>query len=285
VLVNEDYNLVHVSEHAGRFLRFGGGEPTRNLLKVVQPALKLELQSALLEARKGVWVSESRNVRFEISERETFVNITVRLIQAPEAASGFYLVKNDEVKSAAVPASSGEPPQTLASRDALDGLVQGLEAELRATKERLRLTLEQGETSNEELKASNEELQAINEELRSASEELETSKEELQSLNEELTTVNHELKEKINESSQVNADLQNLIGSTDIGTIFLDRALTFKRYTPLVKDLFNIIPSDIGRPLSHLTHTLDYDHLSEDAAEVLATLAMIRIMLKRLARP
>jgi two-component system, chemotaxis family, CheB/CheR fusion protein len=104
------------------------------------------------------------------------------------------------------------------------------------------VTLGQGETSTEELNASNKELQAINEELRSASQELETSKEELQSVNEELTTVHHELKEKVDELGHVNADLQNLIGSTDIGTIFLDRALAIKRYTPLVKDLFNIIP-------------------------------------------
>src|SRR5215211_1998994 len=104
----------------------------------------------------------------------------------------------------------------------------------------------------------------MNEELRSASEELETSKEELQSVNEELTTVNHELKEKVDEISRSNSDVQNLMSSTDIATLFLDRALRIKRYTPRVQELFNIIPSDAGRPLEHLTHKLDYDRLTED---------------------
>src|SRR6185503_14024934 len=142
-------------------------------------------------------------------------------------------------------------------------------------KDQLRTSIEQYETSNEELKASNEELQAINEELRSATEELETSKEELQSLNEELTTVNHELKDKVDEVSRINGDLQNLMASTDIGTIFLDRNLRVKRFTPSAGQLFNIISSDVGRPITHLTHKLDYPRLSEDAKQVLETLARI----------
>jgi two-component system, chemotaxis family, CheB/CheR fusion protein len=123
----------------------------------------------------------------------------------------------------------------------------------------------QNETSTEE-KASNEELQAINEELRSATEELETSKEELQSLNEELTTVNQELKEKVDEVSHVNSDLQNLMRSTDIGTIFLDSKLRIMRYTTRVEELFNIISSDIGRPFEHVTHSIAYADLPKDAA-------------------
>ena len=150
-------------------------------------------------------------------------------------------------------------------------MVNRLENELQQTRDRLRATIEQSETSTAELKASNEELQAINEELRSASEELETGKEELQSLNEELITVNNELKEKVDEVSRINSDLQNLMHSTDIGTIFLDRDLRIKRFTRRVEDLFNVISSDIGRPLEHVTHRLDYGHLSRDAAEVLRT--------------
>lgn len=151
-----------------------------------------------------------------------------------------------------------------------------LEEELRRTKDRLRTTIEQHETSIEELKASNEELQAINEELRSASEELKTSKEELQSVNDELTTVNHELKDKIEEVSRTNSDLQNLMSSTDIGTIFLDKRLRIKRFTPSVQELFNLITTDIGRPLEHLTHKLEYTKLSDDAETVLRTLTPIQ---------
>jgi two-component system CheB/CheR fusion protein len=129
----------------------------------------------------------------------------------------------------------------IAGDEAMKSVVNRLENELQQTRDRLRATIEQSETSTEELKASNEELQAINEELRSASEELETGKEELQSLNEELTTVNQELKEKVDEVSRINSDLQNLMHSTDIGTILLDRDLRIKRFTRRVEDLFNII--------------------------------------------
>ncbi|PSQ94867.1 MAG: chemotaxis protein, partial [Proteobacteria bacterium SW_6_67_9] len=127
----------------------------------------------------------------------------------------------------------------------------------------------------EELRASNEELQSMNEELRSTTEELETSKEELRSMNEELTTVNHELTNKNEELSRVNSDLQNLLRSTQIATVFLDRDLRVQRFTPRAKDLFNIIKSDRDRPLDHVTRRFDYDGLTDDARRVLDRLAPI----------
>jgi len=131
------------------------------------------------------------------------------------------------------------------------------------------------EVQAEELKASNEELQAINEELRSATEELKTSREELQSVNEELVTLNQELKIKIEELSLSNADIQNLIASTNIGTIFLDRALRIKMFTPAARDVFNLIAADAGRPLSDITHRLEYKDLIRDAETVLEKLQTI----------
>src|SRR5690349_12206587 len=153
--------------------------------------------------------------------------------------------------------------------------VQRLEEELAHTKDNLRTTIEQHEISIEELKASNEELQAMNEEARSTAEELETSKEELQSVNEELTTVNQELRSKVEQLSRANSDLQNLMASTDIATIFLDRELRIKRFTPRAARLFNIIPSDIDRPLAHLTHKLEYSDLAADADRVLSQLTLV----------
>lgn len=135
---------------------------------------------------------------------------------------------------------------------------------------------EQYETPDQgELRASNEELRAINKELRSAGKELETGKEELQWANEDLVTVNRDLKSDVADLGRANSDLQNLMVATDIGTIFLDRQLSVKGFTPRVQDVFNLIPADIGRPLSDITHKLKYDELAEDAAKVLRNLGNI----------
>ena len=131
------------------------------------------------------------------------------------------------------------------------------------------MTVEQYEAQVEEAQASAEEQQATNEELRSSAEELETSKEELQSVNEELTTVNQELKIKIEELHLSNNDFQNLINSTDVATIFLDRSLRVKFTTPRARDVFNLLPSDIGRPLMDITSRLRYDQLDRDLHQVL----------------
>lgn len=267
ILVSDEDEILHLSESAGRFLRFTGGEPTNNLLKVVHPMLLSDLRAALFAAKRDNKPVEGKNIRVRFNGEEKFINLTVRPVGIPEAAT---LVIFDESDAEA---DAGESVQAIVAGDkAMESVVRGLEEELRHTKDQLRNTIEQYETSTEELKASNEELQAINEELRSATEELETSKEELQSVNEELTTVNHEYKEKLDEISRTNSDLQNLIQSTDIGTIFLDRELRIKRYTPRVGEIFNVIPSDVGRPLAHVTHHILNDEFSRDAGEVLRTL-------------
>jgi two-component system, chemotaxis family, CheB/CheR fusion protein len=143
---------------------------------------------------------------------------------------------------------------TVPGDDGRDPRVVQLEEELRRTRQQLQHTIEQSETSTEELKASNE---------------------ELRSMNEELITVNHELKAKVDETAKINDDLQNLIASTDIATVFVDRGLSIKRYTPRATQLFSIIPGDVGRPLLDITHRLDYPQLADDAAEVFRSLRVI----------
>jgi two-component system CheB/CheR fusion protein len=268
VLVNDDLDIVHVSEHAGKFLTMSGGEPTRQLLRLALPALRLDLRTGIYAARQaGANGADVRVVRFEEAGQLRTVRLETRLVSMPELERELVLVMFDERPP------STDPVVTAATTDArIEPVVREIENELHRTREQLRTTIEQYETSLEELKASNEELHAINEELRSATEELETSKEEQQSINEELTTVNHELKSKVDEISRTNTDLQNLMTSTDIGVVFLDRNLNIKRFTPRAQELINVIPSDIGRPLAHLTHHLDYEQLPEAATAVLQTL-------------
>ncbi|MEO8249118.1 MAG: PAS domain-containing protein, partial [Burkholderiales bacterium] len=168
---------------------------------------------------------------------------------------------------------------TLGPEAANDGIkdptLAALEDELRRTRDQLRGSLGESAVSNEELRASNEELQASNEELRSTTEELETSKEELQSVNEELVTVNQELKTRIEETVKINDDLKNLLTSTDIATVFVDRGMRIKRFTPRASQLFNLIASDVGRSLLDITHRLDYPALESDAVQVFESLKPI----------
>ncbi|MGF6416015.1 two-component system CheB/CheR fusion protein [Paraburkholderia sp. MM5482-R2] len=274
VLVSRESEIVHLSDRAGRFLQYSGGEPSHNIVAVVRPELRLELRTAIYQALHTNRSVEARRVRIERDGRSYFVNMTARPVHDPEANADFVLVLFDEVEDSVANA------ETAPADVQKDPIISQLERELQRTKEQLQSTIEQSETSTEELKASNEELQAINEELRSATEELETSKEELQSINEELTTVNAELKSKVEETGKINDDLHNLIAANDIGTIFVDRNICIKRYTPRATDVFSIIPSDIGRSLLDITHRLEYDKLADDAAEAFDSLRLIERELK-----
>ncbi|MEO9189945.1 MAG: CheR family methyltransferase [Acetobacteraceae bacterium] len=144
--------------------------------------------------------------------------------------------------------------------------------DLRETRDRLRAITEDHEAALEELRAANEELHSVNEELQSANEELETSKEEIQSGNEELHTVNAQLSEKVDELARANSDLKNLFDSTDVATVFLDRHLIIRSYTPAIGGIYNLIPSDQGRPLTDIASRLNYGGLREDVEHVLDTL-------------
>lgn len=268
VLVSRESEIVHLSDRAGRFLHYAGGEPSHNVISVVHPDLRLELRTTIFQALQGNASVESRRVRLTRDGRRYYVKMTARPVHDIDAGVDFVLVLFDEVED-----TMGE---TGADREARkDPVVQQLERELQRTREQLQATIEQSETSTEELTASNEELQAINEELRSATEELETSKEELQSINEELVTVNAELKAKVDETAKINDDLQNLITANDIGTILVDRAMRIKRFTPRAADVFSIIPTDVGRSLFDITHRLEYDDLAADTAEAFGSLRVI----------
>lgn len=269
VLINRDSEIVHLSDRAGRFLHYAGGEPSHNVISVVHPELRLELRTAIFQALQGNGSVESRRVRLMRDGRPYYVKMTARPVHDHDASEHFVLVLFDEVEDT-MEAESGA--KRAGNKDPVT--VQ-LERELQRTRDQLQATIEQSETSTEELTASNEELQAINEELRSATEELETSKEELQSINEELVTVNAELKSKVDETAKINDDLHNLITANDIGTIFVDRAMRIKRFTPRAADVFSIIPSDVGRSLFDITHRLEYDGLAADTAEAFSSLRQI----------
>ena len=268
VVVNEEYEIVHMTEGVGQYLEFTGGEPSQNLLKLIRPELRLELRSVLYQAVQHKTVVEARNVKLMLRGQVQSLHLQVRPVVSNRAdAQNIILIL---FKPAEAQADDG--PVVLAADEPV---AKRLEEELILLKTQLRNAVEQHEFQEEELKASNEELQAMNEELRSAAEELETSKEELQSINEELRTVNQELKVKIEEISLTSNNFQNLINSTNVGTIFLDRSFSIRFFTPATLDIFNLKSGDYGRPVTDITNKLQYDSLLHDAETVLQKLTVV----------
>ena len=272
VIVNEEGELLHISERVGKYLDFPAGAPTHNIFNMARRGLRLELRATLHQAVTTQHVAIRSNVRVEANGGRQLLEIVVHPLQQAGHQDMLYMIVFKDV-SAIAPVPKGTARR---HKDELESTtISQLEAELKATRERLQITTEELESSNEELKSSNEELSSINEELQSANEELETSKEELQSINEELQTVNTELKSRVDELSRANSDIANLLESTQIATVFLDRDLAIKSFTPAAKDVFRLVESDTGRPLSHVRTRLKLDTVEEDADRVLRTLASV----------
>lgn len=269
MIVDGNADILHMSESAGRFLRHVGGELSRNLLTLILPDLRLELRTTLFQVQQSNQSVKSREVSIKRDDRRYLIDLVAHPYKDEGSDSEYTLVIFEEVEV---------DPSELAATTVLqteNQVLSNLERELQRTKLHLQDTIEQSEVSSEELKASNEEMQAINEELRSATEELETSKEELQSINEELLTVNFELKTKVEETDKINDYLTNLIASTDIATVFVDRGMRIKWFTPRATEIFSMLPVDTGRSLLDITHRLHYDNLAGDAAQVFESLNMI----------
>lgn len=267
VVLDDAGRVMHTSPAAVRYLRPTEGVPSLALLDQVHPALAPVLRAALLRAAESRARVAAGPVVLEAGGRGHAVQVLVHPIDEP--GSGLAMrVSFEEFThylgplEAQVPAGADSTPQLL-------------EQEIRRLHEELRGTIGDSTESAEALRASNEELQSINEELRSATEELETSKEELQSVNEELTTVNFELKAKVEESAKANDDLTNLISSMQIATLFVDRQMRIKRFTPAASEVFSILAADIGRPLLDLRNRLEGDALGEQVAQVLDTLRFV----------
>jgi two-component system CheB/CheR fusion protein len=268
LIVNANGDIAYIHGRTGAYLEPNSGEPQHNLLVMAREGLHGILASALRRASRDAHEIVYTGVQVQATGSRGPVNVIVARLSEPEALRGLYRVSFDQA-----PANfSGErrhspPPGRLRGpRDTQ------LERELKHARGALQGSIEELQSSNEQLKSMNEELQSTNEELQSSNEELETSKEELQSLNEELQTVNLQLQLKMDELSHANDDMANLLESTDIATVFLDRNLCIKRFTDLAREVISLIPADVGRPVGNLASNLRYDALTEDAQHVLDTL-------------
>jgi two-component system CheB/CheR fusion protein len=263
VVVNRDGDILHYSARTGKFLEPSPGLPNRQLLAMARRGLRSELHSALhdsIEHRRKV---ERRGVAVELDGSVQLTDLMIEPL-AESVEDPLFLVVLQEVGP---PQEATEGKRDIASRD--QGSNEQIEGQPRDTRERLQATIEEYETAVEELKSSNEELQSINEELQSTNEELETSKEELQSVNEELQTVNAELNAKVDEVDRAHGDLRNIFESTQVGTIFLDKHLIVRSFTRAATEIFNLIASDQGRPLTDIVSQIDVTDLRRDVESVI----------------
>jgi two-component system CheB/CheR fusion protein len=267
VLVDEYWNVEHLSESAGRYLQPPGGPPTQTVTDLVRPELLDELRAALHRA-------------FELGEPCLSPFIPVRFNGTARLVGALVQPRRRESRTTHVLVTFLEGGEATAQEtgdraDSNDSVTLSLRDKLRIAEQRVETMRQEHGMAYEDLRAANEELQSLNEEYRSTTEELETSKEELQSVNEELQTVNHELKMKLEEVSRANNDLENFMAATDIPMLFLDRNLCIKRYTAPLQQIFNVKSHDQGRPIRDLTHNIQYDDLERDAARVLGNLTPI----------
>ncbi|TIQ94110.1 MAG: chemotaxis protein CheR [Mesorhizobium sp.] len=265
VVVNGDGDVVYYSARTGRFFEAPQGIPSRQVLALARSGLRLDLRAALREAATTRRTIVRENVVVDEDDEQAQ---SIKLMVEPLAERG----KGEQLYLVLFEPSGPVQPRPDMRRENRDGEgAADLERDLRETRERLQSTIEEYETALEELKSSNEELVSVNEEAQSTNEELEASKEEMQSLNEELNTINSELTSKIEELDRANSDLRNLFESTQIATIFLDRNLVVRTFTPAASSFFSLRPFDVGRPLTELSSQIDYPELKQHIDAVFET--------------
>ena len=267
ILANEQGNILYISGRTGKYLEPAAGKANWNIFAMAREGLRYELTDAFHKALMEEGAVALHGLRISNHEDHR-VDVTIEKLKETESLHGMVMILfTDVVATVAtkIKGSSGKPRANSHTATEVERLLQQARAELLNTREEM-------QSSQEELRSTNEEMQSTNEEMQSTNEELTTSKEEMQSLNEELQTVNAELQGKVDELSRSNNDMKNLLNSTDIATLFLDRDLQVRRFTTPATKIIKLIPGDIGRPITDLASDLLYAELAEDAREVLRKL-------------
>jgi two-component system CheB/CheR fusion protein len=269
VVITRKGEILHFSGPTERYLMQPSGPPTPDLFAQAREGLQTKLRAGVQRAIRDNQPISVTGAAVRRGGTRQQVKLSVEPLKVSSETEGLLLVSFEDEPSAPRPA----PPPISEPAGPEEPLVHQLESDLQTTREELRSTIEQLETANEELQASSEEAMSANEELQSTNEELQTSKEELQALNEELNTINAQLRSKVDELGRTNDDLDNLLASTNLATIFLDPHFRIRRYTAAATGLFTLIPSDVGRPLSDIAQKFIDPDLLAGAEAVLEKLA------------
>jgi len=268
VLVDGDGDILYISGRTGKYLEPAVGKANLNIHAMARDGLHQPLITAIKRALRqdAPLILSGLSIASENSTQT--ITVTIQRVDRHEATFDMALIVFTDVDHVPLPPKTSRKAARAQAKDALV-------AELVRTRADLDVTRAEMQSSLEELKSANEEQQATNEELQSANEELTTSKEEMQSMNEELHSINAELQSKVGDLLSVNNDMNNLLNSTEIATVFLDNDMQVRRFTPHATQLFKLIPGDVGRPLSDIATDLRYPSLADDAREVLRTLIFI----------
>ena len=271
VLVNNSGDILYITGNTGKYLSPAAGKANWNIHVMARDGLRDTLPGVFRKVMQSYEQVSVRNVKIGTNGGTQLVNLTVQRIEKPDSLRGMIMIVFTDVP-AIVEHDLAAPKKGKKSKNARQ---KELELELQRSYEDLQSTREEMQTSQEELKSTNEELQSTNEELQSTNEELTTSKEEMQSLNEEMQTINIELQSKVNDFVQANNDMKNLLNSTEIATLFLDKELNIRRFTDSVSTIIKLRHGDIGRPFTELVSDLLYPEIDAHARMVLRTLTTI----------
>ncbi len=252
VIVNEQMEMLHVIGNGGDYFQLPAGKPSLEIDKLARKELAIPLSTGIQKVFRQKKELKFTGIQLRYSDKVNQLNLRIIPLEEKKGQLPLVAVLISEKQKTLNEA----PEQTVQSYDLsreAEQRIQDLEQELQFSRENLQATIEELETSNEELQATNEELLASNEELQSTNEEL-------QSTNEELYTVNTEYHNKIIELTELHNDVDNLLGASHIGTILLDEDLEIRRFSPQISSIFKLLESDIGRPISHISHSLaDFD--------------------------
>ena len=281
VIVNEQLDILQFRGDTSPYLRMPSGEPIYNLLKMIRPSLLIDLRVAIEEAKQQGVAIQRRGLKLQDLSEFSEADLTVEVIpfHTSITPNRCYLIlfEREAASIFSIPLESS--PEEEAAKEEIDPEIRRLRQELANSRQELldtqtllQLTIEEKESTNQQLIAANEEILSSNEELKSTNEELQTAKEEIQSANEELKTTNEELQNRNVEARRANDDLLNLINNVNIPILMLSDDLCIRRFTPSAQTVFNLIPSDVGRPISDLRFSIIGSDLEQLVSNVITSL-------------
>ncbi|HLN21062.1 MAG TPA: chemotaxis protein CheB [Bacteroidales bacterium] len=266
VLVNHTGDILYITGNTVKYLSASAGKANMNIFAMAKEGLRTLLPKAFQHAMQDYEKIVLESVRIKNNSKTQLTNVSIQQLESPPGLKNKFLVVFTDVP---------EENHLLKAAIGKSGFKNKLETEfkfeIRRLKDELESTREEMQTSQEELKSTNEELQSTNEELQSANEELTTSKEEMQSMNEELQTINVELQSKVDDSVRIGNDMNNLLESIEIATLFLDNELNIRQFTTPATRIFKMKQSDIGRLFTDQVTDLAYPEMYNDVSEVLRT--------------